>query len=221
MNHPLSFRLYQAPLVLTVPGVDNSGAGHWQTIWETQRNDFHRAQLGMWEQPDRGTWVTRLDQAIRQIDAPVVLCAHSLGCLAVAWWAAQGGRALSHPVAGAMLVAPPNCDDLPEHDRLSSFGPTPRGALPFPAMVVASRNDPFSSIDWSHALARDWQSGFVDVGELGHINAQSDLGDWPDGRQLLGQLLFMAELSKSNPLSADMPFEGDESCSIHQQGAGI
>ena len=65
MNHPLSFRLYGAPVVLTVPGIDNSGPGHWQTIWESQRNDTHRVELGMWNTPHRNSWVTRLSQAIR------------------------------------------------------------------------------------------------------------------------------------------------------------
>src|SRR3546814_17016450 len=37
----------ESPLVLTVPGLNNSGPGHWQPIWETTRNDCERVDLGM------------------------------------------------------------------------------------------------------------------------------------------------------------------------------
>src|SRR3546814_4634015 len=77
----------ESPLVLTVPGLNNSGPGHWQTIWETTRNDCERVDLGMWDRPHRNTWVNKLNAAIRQADRPVILVAHSLGCIAVAWWA--------------------------------------------------------------------------------------------------------------------------------------
>ena len=78
-----------APLVLTVPGLGNSGAGHWQSLWEEQRADCRRVELGMWDQPHRNTWVNQLNLAIRAAAdnaqrRPVVLAAHSLGCLAVA-----------------------------------------------------------------------------------------------------------------------------------------
>src|SRR3546814_2327931 len=43
----------ESPLVLTVPGLNNSGPGHWQTIWETTRNDCERVDLGMWDRPHR------------------------------------------------------------------------------------------------------------------------------------------------------------------------
>src|SRR3546814_7469177 len=78
----------ESPLVLAVPGLNNSGPGHWQTIWETTRNDCERVDLGMWDRPHRNTWVNKLNAAIRQADRPVILVAHSLGCIAVAWWAA-------------------------------------------------------------------------------------------------------------------------------------
>jgi hypothetical protein len=75
------------PLILTVPGLNNSGPEHWQSVWERQRPDCRRVDLGMWDKPHRNTWVNQLNLAIRQADRPVILAAHSLGCLAVAWWA--------------------------------------------------------------------------------------------------------------------------------------
>ncbi len=67
------------PVVLTVPGLDNSGPTHWQTIWERERPDCHRVDLGMWSGPRRNVWVTQLNTAIARAGRPVILVAHSLG----------------------------------------------------------------------------------------------------------------------------------------------
>lgn len=177
------------PLVLTVPGLNNSGPGHWQTIWEQQRDDCRRVELGMWDRPHRNTWVNQLNLAIRAADRPVVLAAHSLGCLAVAWWAQLERPEAGHNVLGALLVAPPEVDFFPIDERIAPFAPTPSIALPFPSILVASHNDPYMGYRASRRLARTWGSNFADAGRVGHINADSDLGEWPFGQFLLQQLL--------------------------------
>src|SRR3546814_6249886 len=48
--------LYQAPLCLIVPGLNNSGPSHWQTLWEQSRPDCERVDLGMWSRPHRNHW---------------------------------------------------------------------------------------------------------------------------------------------------------------------
>src|SRR3546814_5043465 len=111
----------ESPLVLTVPGLNNSGPGHWQTIWETTRNDCERVDLGMWDRPHRNTWVNKLNAAIRQADRPVILVAHSLGCIAVAWWAALERSPFGSPVAGALLVAAPDVDTVSMDGRLTAL----------------------------------------------------------------------------------------------------
>ena len=178
-----------AAQVLMVPGIDNSGPDHWQSIWERETGWFHRADMGLWERPVRNVWVTRLNQAIRATRAPVVLVAHSLGCLAVAWWAALEGQSYGWPVAGALLVAPPDVDRPDSDPRLAGFGPAPRILLPFPAVVVASRDDPYAGFEQTRRTAELWGATFVDAGALGHINARSDLGNWPEGRRLLDALI--------------------------------
>lgn len=177
------------PLILTVPGLNNSGPAHWQTRWEQQHGNCHRVELGMWGRPHRNTWVNKLNLAIREADRPVVLVAHSLGCLAVAWWAHFEGREAADRVAGALLVAPPEVDFFPLDPRLESFAPTPLHSLPFPAILVGSRNDPYMGFRTAQRLARTWGARFADAGASGHINADSDLGDWEFGQFLLGQLL--------------------------------
>ena len=111
----------QQPLVLIVPGLNNSGPDHWQSRWERQRGDGQRVDLGMWERPHRNTWVNKLNLAIRAADRPVILVAHSLGCLAVAWWAQLEQPQPGGPVIGALLVAPPDVDFFPLDDRLETF----------------------------------------------------------------------------------------------------
>jgi predicted alpha/beta hydrolase family esterase len=113
----------RTPTILTVPGLNGSGPAHWQTLWEQGRTDTIRADLGNLSAPRRNAWVTRLDQAIRTARAPVILAAHSLGCLAVAWWAALAGQTWGWPVAGALLVAPPDVDRARRVRRTARFRP--------------------------------------------------------------------------------------------------
>lgn len=180
------------PLVLIVPGLNNSGPDHWQSLWEAQRSDCRRVDLGMWASPHRNTWVNKLNLAIRDAGRPVVLVAHSLGCLAVAWWAQLERPEPGHNVIGALLVAPPEVDFFPLDKRLEGFAPTPAQSLPFPSILAASRNDPYMGIRTARRLAKTWGSRFADAGEVGHINAASNIGDWPFGQFLLDQLLARA-----------------------------
>ena len=181
-----------SPLVLTVPGLDGSGPTHWQTLWEERDGRARRVEMGDWATPNRNVWVNRLNLAIHRATnisrRPVILVAHSLGCLTVAWWAHYEQPAYGDPVIGALLVAPPDVDGPLRESRLQAFAPTPLGPLPFPSMVVASRDDPWGSLDHSEQLATFWGSKFVDAGDAGHINADSGLGQWDDGRRHLSRL---------------------------------
>lgn len=184
----------QNPAILLVPGLFGSGPSHWQTLWEQQDRDCSKVELGRWDDPHRNTWINNLNLAIRNAGRPVVLVAHSLGCLAVAWWARYERREWARlqvepPVLGALIVAPPEVDFFPLDDRIARFAPTPTEELPFPSRLIASRNDPWIGFHTAQALARRWGSTFVDAGDCGHINADSDLGDWSFGREELAALL--------------------------------
>jgi len=183
------FDRIRRPTILTVPGLGGSGPSHWQTLWEQARLDTHRIDLGLWDAPHRNVWVTRIDQAVRAARAPVVFVAHSLGCLAVAWWAEMAPQPYGWPVAGALLVAPADVDRPDAAPELKPFAPTPIRALPFPSVVVASCDDPWVSTERAHSMAAFWGSHFVDVGAQGHLNAASGLGAWPEGQRLLDRLI--------------------------------
>ncbi|HZI12981.1 MAG TPA: alpha/beta hydrolase [Myxococcus sp.] len=171
--------------LLIVPGYSNSGPLHWQSHWERLLPGALRVQMEDWDFPKLDAWVASLDSTIGARGEPPVLVTHSLGCLAAAHWAARHSR----PVRGALLVAPPDLDHPDVPAPCLTFAPMPRQRLPFPSIVVASRNDPYATFERSAELARDWGSRLEDAGPVGHINSDSHLGDWPWGQALLRELL--------------------------------
>ena len=192
-----------SPLLLIVPGLNDSGPEHWQSHWLDACPDTRRVDLGSWHDPLRNSWVGRLDMAVRTADRPVILVAHSLGCHAVAWWAAWERPDAGGPVIGAMLVAPPDVEAPGADPRLARFAPVVPCRLPFPSLLVASRNDPYITRPAARRLARVWGSRFVDAGALGHINAASAIGDWPHGRGLLDTLV--AQVAPATAPSSPRP----------------
>jgi predicted alpha/beta hydrolase family esterase len=131
-----------------------------------------------------------LRRGIEAADGPVVPVAHSLGCALVAHAAARWPSLIARAVPAALLVAPADVDS-PAHTppETRGFAPMPRARLPFPATVIASADDPYVEIDRARAFAAAWGAAFVDAGAAGHINAASDLGDWPAGKACLEGLL--------------------------------
>lgn len=191
----------QQPILLTVPGLNNSGPSHWQSIWEEKRDDCFRVDLGMWERPHRNTWLNKLNAAIAAASDPVILIAHSLGCHAVAWWNRFASPEDKCKVAGALLVAPPSVENLSSGSRLAPFAPLARERLSFPSILAASRNDDYASFGQARKMARLWGSRFVDAGWVGHINADSGLGDWPYGEFLLDRLIWSLTAPKPDHVS--------------------
>lgn len=167
--------------MIVLPGIYTSGPTHWQTLWEAADPQFVRFAPSDWDQPTVADWVGALDAAVADAPVPPVLVAHSLACLLVPIWAATSRLS----VAGAFMVAPVNPAEPAFPEAASEFADFPRDRLPFPALVVGSRNDHYATAEWAHTFAADLGAGFVVAGALGHINADSGLGDWPQGRRLL------------------------------------
>lgn len=166
---------------LILPGLGNSGPAHWQSLWQAELG-CERLELPDWDAPRLSRWLYLAIEAIEQRPG-VVLIAHSLGCILVAHVAAARPDL---DIGGALLVAPADVDSRRHTpDRLADFAPLPRVALPFPAVLVASRNDPHMDFAVAENLAADWGARLIDAGEVGHINVASGHGDWPEGRGLL------------------------------------
>lgn len=170
--------------VLILPGVGNSDPLHWQSLWENAHPDFLRVQQRDWDKPVCEEWVATLEAAVKQAGPKVVLVAHSLGCLTIAHWA-SGPHS---PAAGALLVAVPDPNGPNTPKGITGYSLTPTQPLPFRSIVVISSDDPYGSPQHAERLAKVWGSRVVNIGEHGHINASSGLGEWSEGYDLLEQL---------------------------------
>jgi predicted alpha/beta hydrolase family esterase len=180
--------------VLMLPGVGGAGAEHWQTFWEQAFPEFRRVQQQRWDLPVYAEWAETLSAAIAAASKPVLLVAHSLGTSLIMRWAHDHPQ-LCHKVAGAFMVATTDIERFEGKGGTPAVGFAPMilAALPFPAMVLASRNDERVSFERAQAFAHAWGARFVDVGMLGHIGSAAQLGLWPRGLLCFGQ--FVGELS--------------------------
>lgn len=190
--------------VLILPGLGGAGEDHWQTHWERAFPDFVRVQQADWESAAYDDWAPRLTEAVNKAPRPVVLIAHSLGTSLTMKWSFDQ-PACAKKVAGAFLVAPSDRDRFRVQNR-----PEPRGfgsmilkRLPFPSMVVASRNDDRVSFDRANEFATAWGSTLIDAGELGHIGSAAKLGMWPAGLVAFEQLLATLETSRKSKVESN------------------
>ncbi|HJW73322.1 MAG TPA: alpha/beta fold hydrolase [Geothrix sp.] len=170
--------------ILIIPGHFPSGEGHWQNLWEEALPEGRRVFMPNRQRPVLADWIWTLEDAIADCEAPPILVAHSLGCIAVAHWAVDHAK----PVRGALLVAPLDVEQPESLAAVRPFSPIPRFTLPFPTIVAASSNDPYMALDRARELATDWGARFVDLGPRGHMNAASGHGPWIRGEALLAEL---------------------------------
>lgn len=174
--------------ILILPGSHNSGPDHWQTYWEAAFSNMRRVEQDDWELPVYSDWSRRLTEAVNQCQRPVLLVAHSLGTALATRWAQEAD---TKAVAGAFLVATSDVDRFagtPGHP-MRGFDPIIMKRLPFPSVVLASRNDERVAFERAAAFASAWGSRLIDVGALGHIGSAAQLGLWPQGLVWFGQFI--------------------------------
>ena len=180
--------------ILIVPGWTNSGPDHWQTRWQARLKTSRRVEQADWDRPHLGQWTGRLLAAIDEARKPVLLVAHSCGVPTVVHAAK---KLHDDRVIGAFLVAPGSEQATAEIPGIDpAFTPYPRDPLPFPSLLVASRNDPHCPYVDSGEMALNWGSTLVDAGNVGHINTASGHGPWPEGAMRFGW--FLKQLGKAN-----------------------
>ncbi len=175
--------------VLIVPGLRDDMPGHWQQLLAARLErvvsvpPMGRTDLGCERR------VAAVEAAAQSVDGPLLIVAHSAGCITVAHWARRTRRV----VHGALLAAPPDFETpmpegYPTPAQLAASGwlPLPRARLPFGRSVVAaSRNDPLARFSRSAQLAEAWGAELVDLGEAGHLNPASGHGEWPQALELI------------------------------------
>ncbi|NDV14196.1 RBBP9/YdeN family alpha/beta hydrolase [Crenobacter caeni] len=159
------------------PGWNDSPAGHWQSHWQQQLT-ARRPRPESWQLPQLDDWVDALRAELAACRRPVIVVAHSLGCVTLAHYSARFGGA---GVAAALLVAPADVERADAPEPLLDFAPLPKGRLPFPARVVASDDDPFCRIGRARVLAEAWGAPLSVLAGAGHINAASGHARWDEG----------------------------------------
>ena len=178
--------------VLIVPGLREHVPEHWQTLLAAKLPRVHTVPPLEEDKLSCAARVEALDRALRAIDGPVILVAHSAGVMMVAHWA-QAAR--SRPIKGALLATPADVENpfpagYPTTETLRDHGwlPIPRRPLPFPSLVAASRNDPLCAFERAQALSQEWGSDLEDLGPVGHLNPAAGFGEWPQALELIGRL---------------------------------
>jgi|SRR5215217_2715578 len=184
--------------ILIVPGLNGSSDGHWQRHWLADHEHAVLVDQSDWSNPQPGRWLHRLEKALIAHPGALIV-AHSLGSILTARLAKSSVAPL---VGGALLVAPADIERTSIlHARRYEFGSMPTDALPFPSLVVASRNDPYMALEKSRALARAWGVRLFDLGAAGHINVASGFGRWARGYDLAAKVLETIDRQRPAPQS--------------------
>jgi uncharacterized protein len=174
-----------------VPGLNNSGPEHWQSIWE-KKYGFERINQEEWDYPVYNEWEKNfIENLERDNKCGTVLIAHSLGCLLTV----KAMPKIRKYLKAVFLVAPPDPKDKQFPKFLASFGYLPEVQLEVPGMLVYSENDQYSSPMFCIQKGKQWGLETISVGRKGHINSESNIDDWSEGFNLFQKLLEEAELN--------------------------
>ena len=179
--------------ILFVPGLRDHVADHWQTLLADDIPGSRTVEPIYVNRLSRAARVAQLDRTLQTIEGDVILVAHSAGVLMTVHWAQDPTRR----IRGALLATPadverPLPEGYPQFDELAANGwlPIPRAKLPFPSLVVASRNDPLAELARVEKMASDWGAALHDAGGVGHLNPAGGFGPWRDGHKLLARLIM-------------------------------
>ncbi|MGQ7818684.1 alpha/beta hydrolase [Metapseudomonas furukawaii] len=173
---------------LFLPGWQGSPDDHWQSHWQRSLPNSSRVEQEDWNNPDPHGWIAALEREVAVARAPLILVAHSLGCITVTRWTAQAPLASLHKVRGALLVAPADVERANCPEALRGFAPISRELLPFPSVLVGSDNDHAASASRALQLAREWGSQAAILPGAGHINVKSGHQRWEQGFAYLFRL---------------------------------
>lgn len=170
--------------IFIIPGLGNSGEGHWQTIWEKEFG-FTRINQRDWDTPDKEQWIDAIQNELSKFDpATIILVGHSLACSTIVYWSQK----YPAKIKGALLVAPSDTESEVYPAGTTGFKPMPMTKLPFRSTVISSTNDMYVSIERANQFANTWGSKMIMLPEAGHINVAAGFGRWPGGIDFLKQL---------------------------------
>ena len=155
--------------------------GHWLDRWSSRLSTAvpvppvgSLAPAGERPDPDDDP----LPEMIEGAPGPVIAVAYGEGVERLVRCAENA------PVRGAFMVAP-----RPGGEAEARVDP-----LPFPSILVASRDDPNCPFDVAEGMGARWGSHVVDAGDAGRIDAASGRGPWPEGLMVFAK--FLSHLPK-------------------------
>lgn len=182
--------------IIIVHGLGDPGPDHWQTRWLERLKTARLVETPNSRKPVARDWMMAVAEAIPPNGKPVIIVAHALGVAATV----QATETFPEDrVAGAFLVSMPdveNADLMPFED--TGFTPIRRDPLPYPSTLIASRNNPYCSLEKAEDLAYSWGSMFIDAGDAGHIDSTSGHGPWPEGLMRFGAFLTRLKVPVSD-----------------------
>ena len=196
------------PRLVTVPGLHGSEGAHWQTWLERQLPKSRRVEQDDWDAPQLDAWAQSVADTVTRVRGPVILAAHSFGCLAAAHAIAQG--LTGDAVAGVLFVAPASPDKF---KFAGAFEPRRLGV---PSVLIASMTDPWMPFDQAMRLASQLGSAFVNLGDSGHINTAAGCGPWPRAKYFVDTLIHCAAPARF----AEQPDEFDRFEQLEQAAYG-
>jgi predicted alpha/beta hydrolase family esterase len=196
------------PRLVTVPGLHGSEGAHWQTWLERQLPKSRRVEQDDWDAPRLDAWAQSVAVTVTSVRGPVILAAHSFGCLAAAHAIAQG--LTGDAVAGVLFVAPASPDKF---KFAGAFEPRRLGV---PSVLIASMTDPWMPFDQAMRLASQLGSAFVNLGDSGHINTAAGFGPWPRAKYFVDTLIHCAAPARF----AEQPDEFDRFEQFEQAAYG-
>lgn len=165
--------------VLILHGWGGSNFPHWQS-WlasEIAKDygcvSFLRFSNG--DFPNKSEWMEELDKELKAFKPDIVIC-HSLAN--ILWFHLCNELKISQ-VKRLFLVAPPSLECKIE--ELKSFFPcrAPVNLYAKEALLVASTNDQYMSLDEASLLAESLGIEMLILQNAGHINSDSGYGEWP------------------------------------------
>ncbi|MDR5839077.1 alpha/beta hydrolase [Caballeronia sp. LZ034LL] len=185
-----------AVTLVTVPGLYGSEDAHWQSWLEGEVASARRVEQRNWDLPHLDTWSDAVRDELADIDGPVVIAAHSFGCLATAHALAHLKPTGAH-VQGVLFVAPAS----PAKFRFAGNFSARR--LDTLSLVVGSETDPWMPLDEARTLAQHWNSAFINLGDAGHVNTAAGFGPWPLAKH------FVETLARRAPSGDELEQEDD------------
>ncbi|MFP8968190.1 RBBP9/YdeN family alpha/beta hydrolase [Pokkaliibacter sp. CJK22405] len=189
---------------LILPGYRGSGPHHWQSHWQERlasqpHTTVSRLEVEDWDQPTPQHWLAQFEMALSAVSGPVIVIAHSLGCILLNHALRQISLRNREKLQGALLVAPSDVERDNAPRPLKAFAPIRPEPLPFPTLVISADNDYAATPERCQWLVRQWQAEHVLIPSAGHINTHAGYRKWNTGLGYLAALNERVRQSQSIP----------------------